>query len=342
VRKIGNEMTKHPKSVYAGFALALVLAIGIHSPAIADATAESQELALQLVQRAELKKLAILSMRAHLWDRVDGEPVDPGRSTVKDQYFSQYECLRHKDGSSFEVPLAKVLAAGLTPEDMRGLLEFYSSPAADETTKLIFWKQHESLRLPKTGEYASLFSPPRISATQQDAITRVMSSESFIKMMRPLTQTNEDYFSAMGELVRQCNEVFVPTALNTSSRPSYPAIGTGGTPDPALINQVVVPATVKTSTSPAYPPIARRAGIQGAMVIEVYVDASGEPKQAWVSRQWFNSRVMPGRSDKTSTAEVFNEIGLAFAMNSTYAPATRNGVAVESVLSIPLRFRFEK
>ena len=58
VGKIGNDMTKQPKSIYAGFALALVLAIGIHSPAMAEASAESQELALQLVQRAELKKLA--------------------------------------------------------------------------------------------------------------------------------------------------------------------------------------------------------------------------------------------------------------------------------------------
>jgi hypothetical protein len=177
---------------------------------------------------------------------------------------------------------------------------------------------------------------------QQASITQFIGSERFIRMMKPLTQPGQDYSSAMGELVRQCNEVFVPTALNTFSKPSYPAVGIGGIRDREWMSEVFVPAALKTSTSPAYPPIARRAGIQGAMVIGVYVDESGEAKQAWVFRQWFNSRVMPGPPGKTSTAEVFNEIGLAYAMNSTYAPATRNGVSVGSVLSIPLRFVLEK
>lgn len=331
----------YPKRVYTGLALAFLLASGVHSPARAETTAESHELALQLVQRAELKKLAMLSMRAHLWDRVEGEPVDPGPSTIKDQYFSQYECLRHKDGASFEAPLAKLLAESLTPEDMRGLLEFYAGPAGDEAIKLVFWKQLESKGLPRTGEYSAFFSPPRISSMQQAAITQFIGSERFIRMMKPLTQPGQDYSSAMGELVRQCNEVFVPTALNTFSKPSYPAVGTRGIRDREWMSEVFVPAALKTSTSPAYPAIARRAGIQGAMVIGVYVDESGEAKQAWVFRQWFNSRVMPGPPGKTSTAEVFNEIGLAYAMNSTYAPATRNGVAVGSVLNIPLRFVLE-
>lgn len=332
----------YPKRVYAGVALAFLLASGVHSPARAEPTAESQELALQLVKRAELKKLPMLSMRAQFWARMDREPVDPGPSTIKDQYFSQYECLRHKDDSLFEAPLAKLLAASLTPEDMRGLLEFYAGPAGDEAIKLVFWQQLESQGLPRTGEYAAFFSPPRVSATQQAAITEFISSERFIKMMKPSAQPSQDYSSAMGELVRQCDEVFVPTPLNTFSKPSYPAVGIGGIRDREWMNEVFVPAALKTSTSPAYPAIARRAGIQGSMVIRVYVDESGEAKQAWVSRQWFNSREMPGRSGKTSTAEVFNEIGIAYAMNSTYAPATRNGVAVGSVLSIPLRFVLEK
>jgi hypothetical protein len=162
VRKIGNEMTRHPKSVYAGFALALVLAIGIHSPAMAEASTESQELALQLVQRAELKKLAMLSLRAHFWAQVDGEPVDPGPSTLKDHYFSLYECLRDKDGSPFEAPLAKLLAVDLTREDIRGLLEFYAGPAGNEAIQQVLWNQHQSLGLPRTGEYVSFLSPPRI------------------------------------------------------------------------------------------------------------------------------------------------------------------------------------
>jgi hypothetical protein len=265
VRKIGNEMTKHPKRVCAGFALALVLAIGVHPPAVAEASAESQELAQQLVQRAGLKKLAMLSMRAHFWAQVDGEPIDPGPSTLKDRYFFLYECLRDKDGAPFEAPLAKLLAVDLTPEDIRGLLEFYAGPVGNEAVQQVLWTQHQSLGLPRTGEYASFLSPPRISSAQQAAVTHFISSERFVKMMKPLTQTTSGYSSAMGELIRQCDELSIPAPQNTVTKPSYPAVGRGGIQYPEWIVQGIVPATVKTSARPAYPAIAKRLGIQGSM-----------------------------------------------------------------------------
>lgn len=297
-------------SICSGLALALFLAGGVHSPARAQPSAESRELALQLVQRAELKQLAMLSLRAHLWAQTDKEPADPGLSTKKDQYFNLYECLRDKDASVFEAPLAKLLAENLTPEDLHGLLEFYAGPSGNEAARQVLWNRHQSLGLPGAGEYASFLSPPRLPPSQQAAITRFTGSALFTRMMKPLAQINPDDAGVINELIRQCERAFVP-------------------------------ATVKTSTAPPYPPLARRAGIQGSMVIRVRIDASGEAKEARVTRRWFNSRDMPGLPGKKSTAEVFDEIGVSQAMSSTYAPATRNGVAVESWINIPLRFVLE-
>jgi hypothetical protein len=161
-------------------------------------------------------------------------------------------------------------------------------------------------------------------------------------MMKPLTQISSGYSSAMGELISQCDELSIPAPQNTVTKPSYPAVRKGGIQYPAWIDQGLVPATVKTSTRPAYPPIAKRLGIQGSMVISVRVDASGEPKQAWVSSRWFNGRDIPGPPGKPNAIELLKEIGVAHAMSGTYAPATRDGVAVESVFKIPLRFLLEK
>lgn len=306
-------MNPRPKSVYANLALAFLLAlgvIGVSAPAHAEASAESQELALQLVQRAEFKKLAMLSTRAHLWTRVNEGPVDPGLSTKKDQYFNLYECLRDKDASPFEAPLAKLFAENLTQEDMRGLLEFYASPAGNELIRMTLGRHLETSGIPKTGEYASFLLPSPASSAHLDSALWVANSELFIKMMKPLTQNNLDYSSAATELIRECERSFI------------------------------LPS-VKTSTPPVYPTAARRAGVEGSMLVRVRIDASGQAKEARVTRRWFNSRDIPGPAGTKSTAEVFDEIGVSHAMNSTYVPATRGGVAVESWVNIPLRFVLE-
>lgn len=290
----------------AGLAAAFAFAV----PAQAEPSAESQALALQLVQHAEFKKLGMLSMRAHLWNQVSEGPVDPGPSTQKDQYFRLYECLRDKDASAFEAPLAKLFAENLTPEDMRGLLEFYAGPAGHELIRMTLGRQLEILGLPKTGEYASFLAAPPVSSAHREPALGFITSALFIKMMKPLTETTPDYSTAMNELIRQCDEAFI------------------------------LPA-VKTSTPPVYPPAARRAGVEGSMLVRVRIDASGQAKEARVFRRWFNAREIPDPAGTKSTAEVFDEIGVSHAMNSTYAPATRAGVAVESWVNIPLRFVLE-
>lgn len=73
----------------------------------------------------------------------------------------------------------------------------------------------------------------------------------------------------------------------------------------------------------SYPEIARNNGIEGTVTVAVHVDPSG--------------RVVDAQIEKSDNL-IFNKTALQAIRLTTFEPAKRSGVAVDSWLTIPVRF----
>lgn len=86
----------------------------------------------------------------------------------------------------------------------------------------------------------------------------------------------------------------------------------------------VVPPKRKKPVAPVYPPKYREQGIEGEVLVRVLVDIEGRPKSVKVL--------------KPSEYEFFNEEARKSALREEFAPAMRDGVAVEFPLLVRYRF----
>ena len=85
-----------------------------------------------------------------------------------------------------------------------------------------------------------------------------------------------------------------------------------------------VPAAYRHAPPPRYPTMAREQGLEGVVVLSVLVRHDG--------------RVDDARVAVSSGAIVLDQAALAAVRTWLFAPATRGGRAVESVVEVPVKF----
>jgi protein TonB len=89
-----------------------------------------------------------------------------------------------------------------------------------------------------------------------------------------------------------------------------------------------VPATYRHAPLPRYPAAARAQGLEGVVVLSVLVRRDGHVDEARVA--------------VSSGATMLDEAALAAVQTWLFAPATRGGLAVESVVEVPLKFALRR
>jgi protein TonB len=85
-----------------------------------------------------------------------------------------------------------------------------------------------------------------------------------------------------------------------------------------------VPAAYRHTPPPRYPTAARASGLEGVVVLNVLVRPDG--------------RVDEARVAVSSGARILDDAALAAVRTWLFAPATRDGRPVESVVEVPLKF----
>ena len=85
-----------------------------------------------------------------------------------------------------------------------------------------------------------------------------------------------------------------------------------------------MPAAYRHAPLPRYPAAARALGLEGVVVLSVIVRYDG--------------RVDDARVAVSSGAAILDEAALAAVRKWLFAPATRGGRAMESVVEIPVKF----
>lgn len=103
------------------------------------------------------------------------------------------------------------------------------------------------------------------------------------------------------------------------------AIGNGESENETAFDFAEVQPAFINHVAPIYPEMAKRAGIEGKLVLRVLVGADGKPLKAEII--------------KRATTEIFDEVAIQSAMNSTYAAARQNGKFVKCWLTVPIAFK---
>jgi len=96
-------------------------------------------------------------------------------------------------------------------------------------------------------------------------------------------------------------------------------------PPPPFVPVESLPKTIKTGI-PAYPPTAARAGVEGRVIVSVWVDKHGKPKQVVIA---------------SSSNDLFNEAALEAARQYLFVPAYMNSGPVSVWVTLAFNFRLK-
>ena len=113
-----------------------------------------------------------------------------------------------------------------------------------------------------------------------------------------------------------------PLAAADGARPLRDAVEVG--PLELRAASRPVPPAYRYTPAPRYPMLARERGLEGVVVLTVLVRPDG--------------RVEDARVASSSGAAVLDEAALAAVRTWLFAPATRGGRPVESIVEVPVKF----
>jgi protein TonB len=113
-----------------------------------------------------------------------------------------------------------------------------------------------------------------------------------------------------------------PTAIPAGGAPAAPTVNRG---DLVPISDVDRPPEIAAVVKPEYPPVARRMNISGTVVLSVLVTETGHVADVRTVRE------AGGRMGLTQAAQ-------KAVRQWTFRPATKNGVAVKTWMTIPIPF----
>ncbi|HMK38719.1 MAG TPA: TonB family protein [Bacteroidota bacterium] len=107
---------------------------------------------------------------------------------------------------------------------------------------------------------------------------------------------------------------------------------TGGEEGPIIIPEEAPPPfrpveempRIVRRIAPVYPELALKAGLEGTVLVKLWVDTDGKPREAAVLK---------------SDAEIFNDAALAAAKELLFTPAYMNSGPVSVWVTIPFKFR---
>jgi protein TonB len=91
---------------------------------------------------------------------------------------------------------------------------------------------------------------------------------------------------------------------------------------------VFVPATSKRKSDPPYPKIAQRRGWEGTVLLEVDVSENGRPRSVKVIG--------------SSGRQLLDQAALRDVQSWLFNPATRDGKAVDSTMTVTFKFKLTK
>jgi protein TonB len=94
-------------------------------------------------------------------------------------------------------------------------------------------------------------------------------------------------------------------------------------PPPQFVPVEKMPVIIHSGV-PEYPPLAARADIEGRVIVSVWVDKTGKPKQVLIA---------------SSTNDIFNEAALAAARQYLFVPAYMNAGPVSVWVTLAFNFR---
>ena len=103
-----------------------------------------------------------------------------------------------------------------------------------------------------------------------------------------------------------------------------PAPATSDDTPPLPFRPVEVLPRIVRSAAPAYPDLAIRAGLEGKVIVKLWVDKEGKPRDVSILK---------------SDGDIFNEAAAAAATQYLFTPAIMNGGPVSVWITIPFRFR---
>jgi len=113
-----------------------------------------------------------------------------------------------------------------------------------------------------------------------------------------------------------------PAAAADSARPTRDAAEIGPLEMRAAPGQA--PAGYRHTPPPRYPTVARERGLEGVVLLSVLVRPDGRVEEARVA--------------SSSGTSVLDDAALAAVRTWVFAPATRGGRPVESVVEVPVKF----
>jgi protein TonB len=115
----------------------------------------------------------------------------------------------------------------------------------------------------------------------------------------------------------------LPRAAETRPAPPGPKTDVAG----IAVAPASFSATYLGNPPPRYPPVAREMGVQGTVTLKVQVTREGLPARVDV--------------EQTSGSTVLDQAALEAVRTWRFAPARRNGEAVEDIMMVPVVFRLE-
>ena len=128
--------------------------------------------------------------------------------------------------------------------------------------------------------------------------------------------------------------VAVPSATPLAAAPTIASVSTSAVAfatkgevlaaAPAPVAEVFVPPSFLSRQEPAYPDRARRAGVEGVVGVRIALAPDGSVRQVELTQ--------------SSGSRLLDEAALAAARASTFAPASRNRMLVESEAVASYRF----
>ncbi|HEY9166086.1 MAG TPA: TonB family protein [Candidatus Kryptonia bacterium] len=234
--------------------------------------------------------------------------------------------------TSYGAPLLKKLAHKYTGWGLAIALTLHGLGIGAYWTAVELGRENENVPMVRVLKYQELGPPPSIMNQQslpQVAVSAPMAKPNVgIPVPVPDAQVSpEQTIATQQELSKIAGPVTQTGGNGDSVGVALGDLKVGDDePPPDFVPVEKEPQIVK-QILPKYPELAQRAGIEGRVIVKIWVDKDGKPKQAVVLK---------------SDAEIFNEPAKSAAMQYRFTPAIMNKGPVSVWVVIPFTFKLKQ